>query len=375
MKLCKRCVNPDTRPNIFFNEEGLCPVCQFELQKEKAGIDWEARDRELKEIIEWARENTKSSYDCIVAVSGGKDSTRLACYARDDLGLNPLLVSCLYPPEQMTERGAHNLSNLIELGFDTIAISPDPITWKTMMRQSFFLHANWCRSTEMALYAIPIHAAIAYKIPLVFLGENPAWTIGERHGRLDGDASKMRYCHTLQGGDPTPLMTKDVSKKDLHFYTYPPEEDVEHAKIRIIYLGYYIRDWSGYNNAQFSIERGLETRNERPEEIGDLWGFTGLDEDFRIVNQMIKYLKFGFGHVTDQVCEAINSGMMDREEGLELVKKYDGRCDERFIKRFCDYLEISEEEFWEVVDRVVNRELFERDEKGRWRLKEDAIEA
>lgn len=371
IKLCKKCVNPSTRPNVVFDEDGVCLVCSFEDQKRNAQIDWQARRQELDEIVHWGKQHSKTSYDCIVTVSGGKDSTKQAMYARDVLGLKPLLVSCVYPPEQLHERGATNLANLIALGFDTVIVSLDPQVWKKMMRQAFLLYANWCRSTEMALYAIPIHVAIAYKIPLIFLGENPALTIGEKHGRLDGDASKMKHCNTLAGGVPDKLMDGGISRQDVHFYTYPPDDDMEYAGLRIIYLGYYIEEWSGRNNAEFAIQHGLQIRNEPPEKIGDLWGFTGLDEDFRLVNQMIKYLKFGFGHVTDQVCEAINQGTMTRDEGIELVKKYDGKCDDAYIKRFCDYLEISDEEFWKVADSVRNPDLWTKDGKGEWRLDTD----
>jgi len=369
MKLCKKCVNPDTRPNIVFDEEGICPVCRYEEAKRKQAIDWDARDAELAEIVDWGKANTKSSYDCIVTVSGGKDSMRQAFYARDELGLNVLLVSCVYPPEQIHERGPANLANLISHGFDTITVSLNPQVWKSLMKLSFFKYSNWCRSTEMALYAIPIHVAIAHKTPLIFLGENPALTIGEKHGNLNGDASRMRYCNTLQGGDPSWLYGNGIGWKDLHFYGYPPEEDINHADLRIIYLGYYIRDWCGSNNAEFAIERGLQIREESPENTGDLWGFTGVDEDFRLVNQMIKYIKLGFGHVTDQACEAIADGRMTREEGIELVKKYDGKCAKKFINAFCEYLGISHKEFWDVVEAARGLHIWEKGETGEWRLK------
>ena len=155
---------------MVLDDEGICPVCRFTESNRNNVIDWEARRRELEGIIAWGHQHSRTSYDCIVTVSGGKDSTKQAFFARDELGLNPLLVSSVYPPEQLHERGAHNLANLISHGFDTVTMGLDPQTWKEMMRQSFFIHANWCKSTEMALYAIPIHVAIAYKIPLIFLG-------------------------------------------------------------------------------------------------------------------------------------------------------------------------------------------------------------
>lgn len=370
MKLCVRCVNPSTRPNIFFDEAGMCPVCRFEEEKRKGVIDWEARRRELNEILRWGRAHSQGSYDCIVTVSGGKDSTRQAMFARDELKAKPLLVSCVYPPEQLHERGAHNLANLISLGFDTLSVSLNPQIWKELMRQGFFKYGNYGRSTEMALYAIPVHVAVAYKIPLIFYGENPAWTIGEKHGHLDGDASRLKHGNTIRGG-PTPLLNEDMTPQDTIFYYYPSDEEMERGKLRLVYLGYYMPDWSGHNNAEFSIKRGLRIREEPPEKIGDIWGFGALDEDFRIVNQMIKYVKFGFGHVTDQVCEAINSGMMTREEGLELVKKYDGKCDHAYVEKFCKYLEISERTFWETVESFRNKDVWKKDEKGEWRLNGD----
>jgi N-acetyl sugar amidotransferase len=371
IKLCKKCVNPSTRPNIFYDEEGVCPVCRYEENNKEGIIDWDGRRREIEEIIQWGRMNSKSSYDCIVTVSGGKDSTRQAMFAREELKVKPLLVSCVYPPEQLHERGAHNLANLISLGFDTLSVSLNPQVWKKLMLQGFLRYCNWCKSTEMALYAIPIHVAIAYKIPLIFLGENPAWTIGEKHGHLDSDATRMKYCHTLQGGDPSPLMTEEITPRDVHFYRYPSDDDIDYAKLRIVYLGYYIKDWAGHKNAEFSIKHGLETRTDSPEKIGDLWGFSALDEDFRIVNQMLKYLKFGFGHVTDQVCEAITHGLMGREEGIELVKKYDGKCDHSYIERFCKYFGISEEEFWEVTESFRNLDIWEKDGNDEWKLNVD----
>jgi N-acetyl sugar amidotransferase len=369
--LCRRCVNPSSRPNINFDDDGVCPVCRFEEQKRQQVIDWSERRLELLEICEWGRANTRSSYDCIVTVSGGKDSTRQALFARDEIGMHPLLVNCAYPPEQLSERGAHNLSNLIELGFDTISISLNPQVWKRLMYEGFMRFGNWARSTEMALYAIPIHAAIAYQIPLVFYGENPVLTIGEQHGRTDGDASRLKLGNTIRGG-PSQLLPADISSQQSHFYFYPPDTEMEAARLRLVYLGYYIPDWSGHRNAEVAIAHGLQIRTDPPDMIGDIWGFSALDEDFRIVNQMMKYLKLGFGHVTDQAVEAINSGMMTRQEGLDLVRKYDGKCDPEYIRRFCRYLGITDDEFWRVAESFRNRDIWELDAVNGWRLRVEA---
>ena len=172
----------------------------------------------------------------------------------------------------------------------------------------------------------------------------------------------------MEGGHPDKLLTDEIQEKNVILYRYPSDEEMEHAKLRLIYLGYYMPDWSGRNNAEFSIKSGLKVRTETPDLIGDLWGFSCLDEDYSIVNQFFKYLKLGFGRVTDQVCEAISCGDMTREEGLRLVKLYDGKCDQSFIKRFCHYLEISEEKFWEVTEKFRNQDIWKLDQDAQWQL-------
>jgi N-acetyl sugar amidotransferase len=368
IRYCKTCVNPSTRPNTFFDENGICPACRFAQANRTGEIDWAERRRELAAICEWGRQHTKTHYDCIVTVSGGKDSLRQALFARDELGMNPLLVSSVYPPEQLVERGAYNLGNLISLGFDTVSLSLNPKVWTRLMKEGFYRFGNWARSTEMALYAIPIHIAIAYKIPLLFYGENPAWTIGEKHGKLDGDASRLKQGHTISGG-PRQLMPDDMTMQDTHFYFYPSDDEMTYGNLRLVYLGYYIPDWSGVRNAEIAIAHGLRIRTEPPEMIGDINRIGSLDEDFRFVNQFMKYIKFGFGSVTDQVVSKINKGEMTREEGFDLVRRYDGRCDRSYILKFCHFIGITEAEFWQVVERFRGREAWEKGPDGEWRLR------
>lgn len=367
MRWCKKCVQPDTRPGIKFDEEGVCPACRFaERHKE---VDWSARRQELEEIAQWGREHNVSGYDCIVGVSGGKDSTRQSMFVRDELGLKPLLVSCTYPPEQQTERGAHNLSNLISLGFDCVTVTPAPRIWKRLLRQGFLRFGNFGRSPEMALYACLPRAAIAYHIPLVFLGENPAIALGDLDVGTGGSANRMKYCHTLQGGDPKHLLEEGMTRRETIWYHYPADEEMEWADLRLVYLGYYVSDFNRYENARFSIQHGLQVMNEPPEDVGDITGHEALDDSLIGVNQMMKYLKFGFGKVVDQTAEAIRLGRMTRAEAVELVQKYDGKCAERYIERFCDYIGITKERFWDVAESYRNRDIWEKDADSSWYLK------
>lgn len=372
MRFCQKCVEPDTRPDCIFDEESICLPCRYAETAHL--IDWAARRTEIEEIAEWGRQHSKSGYDCIIGISGGKDSHRQALYARDELGLKPLLVSCAYPPEQQTPRGAANLANLIGLGFDTIVISPAPQTWRALMRHGFLKFGNWCKSTELALYASVPRIAVTYNVPLIFLGENPALSWGSAGGSLDGDANRMKYNNTLKGGDIRHLLeVEGVAEKDLYWYRYPTDEEMERANLRLIYLGYYISDFNDYVNSKIAIKNGLQVRTGQdaiPEDMGQINEFDALDDDFIHVNQMLKYLKFGFGKVTEQVSGAIRNGIMTREAALELVYKYDGRCANRYIESFCDYIGISIEQFWETAESYRNPSIWQRNSDGSWCLKD-----
>lgn len=370
MKYCKKCVQPDTRPGIVFDENGVCPACYFAEQTEN--VDWDARLQELHELAEYARSTNVSGYDCIVTVSGGKDSLRQALYVRDNLGLKPLLVCCSYPPEQITERGAYNLGNLIALGFDTITVSPDPQVWKALMRTGFHRYGNWCKSTEMALYATGPAVAIAYHIPVIIYGENPAIAMGElgKGYTLTGDGNTMKYSsNTLNGGDPSGLLEEWMTYQNVIRYHYPDDDSINWARLRMIFLGYYVKDFTRFKNAEVAVANGLAVRDDKPEEMGMVYPWESLDEDFVVVNQMIKHMKFGFGRTTEQVIEAARLGIMTHAESAELVMKYDGKCANRYIQAYCRYLEISEEEFWRVAESYRNMDIWERDATGNWRLK------
>lgn len=371
MRYCKKCVQPDTRPGIRFNGDGVCPACEYAAHMGE--IDWTARRRELEAVVEESRKDNHSGYDCIVGVSGGKDSTRQAMYVRDTLNLQPLLVSCTYPPEQLSLRGAHNLANLIALGFDAITVGPDPQTWKKLVRKGFLEYGNWAKSTETVLYASLPRMSIAYHIPVIFLGENPALQLGDlAMGSLNWDASGMRRQNTIAEGAGI-YIGEGITRQHLIWYNYPPENETEWANIRMVFLGYFWKNFTKLDNAEFSISHGLEIRNDTPQERGALHSFEALDEDFVFVNQMIKYFKFGFGKVTDEVCELIRYGRMSRNEGLELVRKYDGKCSSEYIRRFCAYIDISEKEFWKTAESYRNKNIFTQEASGEWRLKASLV--
>ena len=350
MKYCKKCVQPDTRPGIVFDEQGVCPACLYE--EEKKNIDWASREAELKGIVDWAKEKSKeinSNYDCVIGVSGGKDSTFQALYARDRLGLRPLLVNS--EPEGITEIGRKNIENLKQLGFDCISLRPNPQVMKKMIKRDFYECLNPVRVTEFSLWVSAYIIADKFDIPLIIQGENPALTLGgDKEMEKDGNALNVLKHDTLLNGWDY-YVKDDITKEDLFMFRFDMDSIIKKG-IKAIWLNYYAKEWSTPGNAEFSMKHGLTIRPEDTDfnEIGTYSRYSSLDSDIVPLNQMLKYIKFGFGQCTDQACYDIREGRITREEGVELVKKYDGKCGKKHIEAFCDYIGITVDEFWRVAE-------------------------
>jgi len=358
MKYCKICLENNLRPNVIFNK-GLCPSCYY-IKRNENEIFWNKRLELLKEITQKYK-NPNNKFDCIIGVSGGKDSIRQALWVRDKLKMNPLLVSLCYPPQQVTDIGTENISNLINLGFDVIVSSLAPKTWKNLMRESFLKFANWAKSTELALFSSVPQAAIRFNIPLIFWGENVGLQVGDMASasKKEYDGNNLRKLNTLNSGDLSWIKSKKFKTLDLIPYKYPSEDEFKKNKIQIIYLGWFFKDWSMLNNAKTSIIEGLHIRDKKFKNYGDLFRTSSLDEDWVTFNQLIKYYKFGFGRATEYLNEEIRVGNISRKEAAKIAQKYDGKYSNRIIKEFCDFIEISSTLFWSIVKKNTNKKLFE----------------
>lgn len=153
----------------------------------------------------------------------------------------------------------------------------------------------------------------------------------------------------------------------MFFYTMPDTKKMAEKGIRAIFLQYYTKEWSQVGNADFAVARGLKGRmDDDLHDIGRYRRFSALDSNLQIPNQMIKYLKFGFGFTTDEVCYDIREGRLSREDAIWYVNEFDGKCGERYIDGACRYLSITKEEFWNTVDKYVNKELFVKNSEGKW---------
>ncbi len=362
MKYCKICLQTDTRPNISFNKKGICPNC-INIQNLK-NVDWTNRLLELKKILK-KNKSKDNIYDGILGVSGGKDSLRQAIWLKEKFNLKILLVCVCYPPEQVSEIGVRNISNIINTGFDLEILSLSPKTWKELMKKSFINFSNWAKSTEQALFSVVPRIAINYKIPLIFWGENPGLYVGDKKAlsKKGYDGKNLKFLNTLKGGGISWMKKLGFKDNKIFNYKYPSSIEMKKNNIKIVYLSWFWKEWSIRKNGLHSALNGFHLRKDNFKNTQDLYNLCAVDEDWVTLNQMIKYYKYGFGRISDYINEDIRNKKISRNNGIKIIEKFDGKCDKKYIKSFCNYINISEKKFWNIVKRNVNRKLFFVDKK------------
>lgn len=359
MIYCKICLTTNLRPNSYFND-GICIACIYSANNINNNNVSKLHILQEKIIKHKNTYHQNGQYDCIVGVSGGKDSTRQAHWVRDRLGLRPLLVCCAYPPKQMTQIGADNLSHLIEMGFDVIVATPAPQTAAKLALKTFIEFGNIFKASEMSLFSTVPRLAIELGINIIFWGENPALQVGDSatEGIDEFDGNNLRKSNTLSTGGIDWLKNTISNDYLLEHYIYPDEIKFKDNAINIFYLGPVWDDWSNESNATYAALQGLNLRPGEEAETGDISNASMLDEDFSNINMMIKYYKYGFGRTTDLMNEKIRSGLITRSEAIKIVELYDGVCSDKIIYSFCSYVGITYNEFWNVVNKWVNPDLF-----------------
>lgn len=204
LKYCKNCLTTNLRPNASFNiKTNVCIACEFfnaDKNKPNKKFKLEILKRKINNLL---KKNRNSHYDCIIGISGGKDSTRQALWVKNKLKLKPLLVCCSYPPRQMSKIGAQNITNLIKKNFEVITVTPAPLTSAKFTHHSFKKYGNVCKSTELALFSSVPRIAAEFGINLIFWGENPSIQLGDSktYGQDDFDGSKLYNLNTLKEGN------------------------------------------------------------------------------------------------------------------------------------------------------------------------------
>jgi N-acetyl sugar amidotransferase len=356
---------PPTRPGLVLDEEGICNACRWH-EKKKTIIDWDTRRHELQKIADEAKAAARGPWDCVVGVSGGKDSTWQAVYVRDQLGLNPLLVQ--FASSDGTEVGRRNLENLVEMGFSLISLQPNPRVARQLCKKSFFTYGNIIKYSEHALFTAPFRIGIDYDIPLVFFGENPALEVGDRNTDRPGwDATGIKFNNTLGGQGIDIWLCDGIVERELLPYAFPSDEEMANWGGRGIFMGYFL-DWSGWENAVFALENNFECVDFGYRDIGIPYQHNSIDSFHAgFVNAMLKHTKLGFGHTSEFTSYDVRAGRLTRPQAIRLVKELDGRCHPRLVKDFCDWIEISAEDFWRVAEQF-RGSMWKKNKQQEWVL-------
>lgn len=365
LNYCKQCVMPDTKPDLWFDDDGVCNACRNYEARENT--DWDARAKEFAGLIEKYRCADGSHWDCIIPVSGGKDSTAMTLKMLD-LGMNPLCVTSTTC--DLSEIGRKNIENIKNLGVDYIEFSPNPVIRRRLNRIGLMQVGDISWPEHVGIFTIPVNAAVRYRVPLIVWGENSQNEYGGPAAAVKNNTLNRRWLEEFGGllgmrTSDIACMDESIEERHLIPYTYPADEDLREAGVTGLFLGYYF-PWDGYANAQLAREHGFTTYQSTVE--GSVFDYENLDNHQTGIHDYFKFLKFGFGRATDIVCLHIRRGRLSREEGLEMVKKHDGRFPWSYLgKSLADILaplEITVEEFIAVCDRFTNKKLFVTDAAG-----------
>ena len=356
---------PDTRPGITFNEEGVCSACQaFENRK---NTNYEKRFEELKAICDKYRGmNGPNGYDCMIAVSGGKDSHFQVYVFKELMGMNPLLVT-VEDNFPMTDAGLHNIKNISEaFGCDIISMKPNVKAQKIIMKETFEKYGKPTYFIDRYIYTYPLHMALKFNTPLLVYGENVSYEYGGGNA-IETYSAKDQISNGVGSGIPTEeLLVNGVTLKDLNFFEAPENSDLE--KLDPIYLSYFV-EWNSYSNYIFAKSRGFHDLTHEWDRTHHVENFDQIDSRAYLVHSWMKYPKFGHASATDYSARFVRYGLLTREEAFDLVKKHDHDLDVKCVSDFCEFVGYKEDEFWKIIDNQYNRELFERDRFGKWVLK------
>jgi len=362
IRYCTKCLFPDTKPNLGFDENGVCDACRYVELKKK--IDWKAKKEELRKILDKYRSNDNSKYDCIIPVSGGKDSHFQSIVLKNEFEINPLLVS--FRPRDWTDLGRDNLENLKSLGFDCIEVSTNPIVYKKLAKFGLENLGDVAWPEHMGIFALPFQMATSYNIPLIVWGENSALEYGGPEAiakqsffdKKHDDKHGSYFQDQIQGVD---MVKHGYKLSELKPYIYPPDEEIERVGIVKIFLGSFV-NWNARKQLEIVKKHGFSV-NDEPNE-GTFTNYENLDTKYVGLHDYFKWLKFGYGRATDHASIDIRNGRLTREEGLKLVKHHEGKIPTKYLDDFLNEFGYSKEEFLKICDKFTNKSLFKTNDDG-----------
>lgn len=364
IRYCKNCIMPETKPDLYIDEEGICNACRSYTDRRQ--VDWGQRRSELKQIVQRYRSEEGGNYDCIVPVSGGKDS-HFQTIRMLEMGMNPLCVTAT--TDKLSAIGQRNIENLKNLGVDYIEVTPNPQLRRRINRLALTQVGDISWPEHVLIFTIPVRLATQLGIPLIVWGENSQNEYGGPAASAEDHVLSRRWLEEfggLLGLRVSDLPGQDgIQKRDLIQYTYPSDEQLHQVEVTGIFLGYYL-PWDGYSNALIAQAHGFTTYHKPVE--GSLINYENLDNVQTGIHDYFKFLKYGFGRATDLASLHIRRGRLSREDGVRLVKMHDGQFPWEYlgvpIREVVEEIEMPLDEFVRVCDRFTNKRLFKTDSRG-----------
>jgi len=364
MKYCTLCFLPDTKPDLHFNENGVCAACtSFE---QRTSLDWDVRKSEFDEIIRRSRSLSTSKWDCVVPVSGGKDSTAQVLKMLE-LGLRPLCVTATTC--DLSDLGRLNIENIKKLGVDYVEYSPNPLIRAKLNRIGLEELGDISWPEHVGIFTIPVRAAVQFRTPLIIWGENSQNEYGGPASVSQDSTLSRRWLEEfggLLGMRVSDLVENyEISDQDLAFYDYPSDSELLEVGVTGLFLGYYF-PWDGLSNYLIAQANGFNSYGKNVE--GSILDYENLDNYQTGIHDYFKFLKFGFGRTTDLVSTHLRRGRITRNQGLELIRKHDGKYPWTYLGKSLDKIlnkmELSVNDFDGICDRFTNKDLFQKDDSG-----------
>ena len=364
MIYCRKCVMPDTRPGIKFNDKGVCYPCVN--HEKRTQIDWKRRWKDLKKMCDQYRKSDGSP-DCIITASGGKDSHIQVKLFVEELNMHPMVVNI--SNLSWTRTGWMNFQNILDkYKVHCTSLHLSPSVSRNLMAKAFFRYGSPTWFWDKCVYSYPLHIGIKHNIPLIVYGENIAYTYGGP-GAKDTYSAKDQILNDVVKPIPMDEWYDDyISPFDMWPAQMPPKEDIEN--LEPIYLSYF-HPWDGFKNMSVARNDGFKTLGDTQEWVrqGYVEDYDQIDAPGYLVHPWLKYPKFGHARTTDVCCNMIRNGYMTRQYAVELVRQYDHMLDPVALNDFLSFLRISAEEFFNHVDKLYNKDIFYQTEDTIWKLK------
>jgi len=366
MKFCKRCFYPESHPlNIIFDEDGICSGCR--IHEEKFHIDWSEKEKSLQKIFNQYKSTSGLNYDCIIPVSGAKDSYYIVNLVKNVYGMNPLLVN--YNKHYNTSIGHRNFAYLkTKFNCDAMSMVVQPQKVKNITKHTLDKFGSIYWHVLAGESVFPVQVAVRLKIPLIIWGAHQGLDqVGMfSHNDEVEMTRKYRKEHDLMGYEAEDLLNgSSLTESDVLQYIYPHDKEIEKTGVRGIYLGNYIPWDSKHFHEKMIKDYDFETAPQQ--RTFDLYNHTDCVH-YSGLHDYIKYLKHGYSKVSDHASRELRWGRLTREQGFKLIQKFQD-IKPADAPLFCKWLGISEKELYETLENFRNLDFWKQD-NGIWKLKE-----